>query len=452
MGATSAVQAGIDHFLGLTVLDLTGASQSQSAVPIIGAMPADASAFATAQAAAIACGSVNAALSSLTGYSPGPLDRALALDSFTAHVRCDGQSVPKWASLSGHYRTADGRFIQLHCNFPHHAAGAAARLGVAQERSAFEDAISRWDAFDLETVLIDDGMIAAAYRTTDEWNDHPHAVAVRQLPLLDFVAVGDGPSRSRPTGDLPLIGVRILDCSRVLAGPVAGQTLANLGADVIRVGAEHLPSVDIGVMATGTSKRNAYVDLRTAEGRVTFTDLVRGAHVIIDGFRPGALAQYGFSAEEIIALSPGVSVMEICAFDWIGPWANRRGFDSIVQSTTGIALASAEHCGAAEPVHLPVQSLDYCTGFFAAAAAIRAIAENRTTGGSWNAKLSLLRTRNWFVGLGGPKPFEQTPLVASPEHVATVTSDFGELELVRPFVGRWRHGPRRLGTSEPVWR
>ncbi len=447
MGASSAVQAGIDHFL-----ELTGAPQNQSAVPIVGSTPPDASAFSTALAAVIACGSVNAALSNLTGFSPGSLNQALALSSFTAHVRCDGQPVPKWASLSGHYRTADDRFIQLHCNFPHHAAGAAARLGVAQDRSAFEDAISHWDAFDLETALIDDGMIAAAYRTMDEWNDHSHANAVEPLPLLDFARSGYGPSRSRPTGDLPLIGVHVLDCSRVLAGPVAGQTLANLGADVLRIGADHLPSVEIGVMATGTSKRNASVDLRTAEGRATFTDLVKDAHVVIDAFRPGALAQYGFSAEEITALSPGVSVIEICAFDWVGPWAGRRGFDSIVQSTTGIAVAGAEQCGSAEPVHLPVQSLDYCTGFFAAAAAIRAIAENRVTGGSWNAKLSLIRTRNWFVALGGPKPFEQAAITPTPDQLATVPSDFGELELVRPFVGRWSHGPKQLGTSEPVWR
>ena len=450
MGASSAVQAGIDHFLGLTVLDLRSAPP-QSVVPIVGVTPPDASAFCTALAATIACGSVNAALASLTGYSPGSLDRTLALASFTAHVRCEGQTVPKWASLSGHYRTADDRYIQLHCNFSHHAAGAAARLGVANERAAFATAISRWDAFDLETALIEDGMIAAAYRTMEEWNGHPQANAVNHLPLMDFARTGYGPSRSRPTGDLPLNGVRVLDCSRVLAGPVAGQTLANLGADVIRIGAEHLPFVEIGVMATGTSKRNASVDLRTVAGRATFTDLLKGAHVVIDAFRPGALAQHGFGEEEIAALSPGVSVIQISAFDWVGPWAGRRGFDSIVQSTTGIALAGAEQCGAAEPVHLPVQSLDYCTGFFAAAAAIRAIAENRVSGGSWNAKLSLIRTRNWFVALGGPNPFEQVAITPTPDQLATVQSDFGELELVRPFVGRWSHGPEKLGTSEPVW-
>lgn len=447
MGASSAVQAGIDHFL-----ELTGAPPQESAVPIVGATPPDASAFSTALAAVIACGTVNAALSNLTGYSPGSLDRALALASFTAYVRCDGQPVPKWASLSGHYRTADHRFIQLHCNFPHHAAGAAARLGAPQERAAFEAAILGWDAFDLEAALIADGMIAAAYRTMDEWSGHPHADAVEHLPLLDFAPAGYGPSRSRPTGERPLNGIRVLDCSRVLAGPVAGQTLANLGADVIRIGADHLPFVQIGVMATGTSKRNANVDLRTAEGRATFTELLKGAHVLIDAFRPGALAQYGFSAEEIAALSPGVSVIQICAFDWVGPWAGRRGFDSIVQATTGLALAGAEQCGAAEPVHLPVQSLDYCTGFFAAAAAIRGIAENRSVGGSWNAKLSLIRTRNWFVALGGPKPFEQTAITPTPDQLATVPSDFGELELVRPFVGRWSHGSKHLGTSEPLWR
>jgi crotonobetainyl-CoA:carnitine CoA-transferase CaiB-like acyl-CoA transferase len=243
----------------------------------------------------------------------------------------------------------------------------------------------------------------------------------------------------------------VLDCTRVLAGPVAGQTLANLGADVVRVGAEHLAHVEACVIATGTSKRNIFLDLRRVGARDTFVDLVRDADVVIDAFRPGALEHYGFGPSEIAVISPGTSVIQISAFDWVGPWAGRRGFDSIVQSTTGIALAGAEMSGSDTPVHLPVQSLDYATGFFAAAAAIRAIHRTRTEGGSSTAKLSLLRTRNWFVGLGGPKVFSPGPVVPTSDHTSTLDSDFGEVELVRPFVGRWTHGPQHLGSSDARW-
>ncbi len=419
---------------------------------LIGNLPDDHSAFRTALAASIACGTVNASVARLIDTEAPGLDRGLALSNFSTYIRQDGADVPKWASLSGFYRTADDRFIQLHCNFPHHAAGAAVRLGVAEDRRAFEEAIARWDALDLEAALIADGMIVAAYRTMAEWNCHPHAAAVRGLPLLDFRSGGDGPSRTGRAGNQPLSGVRVLDCSRVLAGPAAGQTLANLGADVLRVGAEHLPSVEVCVMTTGTGKRNAFIDLRTTEGRATFAGLVTEADIVIDAFRPGAMDSYGFGPEALAQLSPGVTTVQICAFDWVGPWAGRRGFDSIVQSTTGIALAGSEYSGATEPVHLPVQSLDYCTGFLAAAAAIRGVAANRTRGGSWNAKLSLIRTRNWLVELGPPQSFEAAPLTPHPKHLATIVSDFGDLQMVLPFVGEWGHGPRRLGADDPLWR
>ncbi|MFW2383608.1 MAG: CoA transferase, partial [Acidimicrobiales bacterium] len=380
------------------------------------------------------------------------LDQSLALANFTTHVEVDGEPLPKWASLSGTYRTGDDRFVQLHCNFPHHAAGTAARLGVPEDRAEFERAIADWEAVDLETALIADGMIGAMSRTLDEWAEHPHAVATAGLPLIDVEPLGRGePEKFAPMGERPLSGVRVLDCSRVLAGPAAGQTLANLGADVLRVGAEHLPHVEICVVATGTGKRNAFLDLRRADARERFVNLVRDADAILDAFRPGALEQYGFGPNEIAAISPRTNVIRVCAFDWVGPWAGRRGFDSIVQTTTGIAMAGAEMGNSETPTPLPVQALDYATGFFAAAAAIRAVHRTRTIGGSTDSKLSLLRTRNWLVGLGAPKPFTPDSIVPTAEQLQTIHSDFGEVELVRPFIGEWTHGPRRLGTSDATW-
>ncbi len=205
------------------------------------------------------------------------------------------------------------------------------------------------------------------------------------------------------------------------------------------------------MISTGTGKRNVSIDLRTSGGRETFVNLIRDADIVIDAFRPGALEQYGFGPHEIAAISANTSVVQVCAFDWVGPWAARRGFDSIVQSTTGIALAGMEMSDTETPTHLPVQVLDYATGLFAAAAAIRAVHRNRTVGGSSNAKLSLIRTRNWFVGLGGPVPFESSTITPNSSQLATITSDFGEVELARPFAGQWKHGPQHLGTSSPTW-
>ncbi|MBT8240127.1 MAG: CoA transferase [Acidimicrobiia bacterium] len=414
----------------------------------------DRSAFRTGLAASASCAAVIAAIAELTGRSAATIDQSLALASFTTHALVDRRPLPKWASLSGFYRTADDRFIQLHCNFPHHGAGAAARLGVEQDRDAFEAAIAGWNASELESALIADGMVGAMYRTMEEWSTHPHARATADLPIVDMQPLAHGKPKTHQDPavvDHPLSGVRVLDCTRVLAGPVAGQTLANLGADVLRVGAEHLPHVEVAVIATGTNKRNAFLDLRERDAREHFANLVSKADVVIDAFRPGALEHHGFGPREIAAISPATSVIQICAFDWVGPWAGRRGFDSIVQSTTGIALAGAEMSGTDGPAHLPVQSLDYATGFFAAAAAIRAVHRTRTEGDSSTTRLSLLRTRNWLVGLGQPRAFSPGSIVPTSDQTNRIDSDFGEVELVRPFVGRWTHGPQHLGSSSPRW-
>lgn len=408
---------------------------------------------ATVAAATLAAKDAGAAL----GRGPrGPItiDTDHALADWRAHVLLDGRAPAMWAELSGRYRTADDRFVQLHCNFPHHAAGVAARLGVDPIRDQVAAAIAGWEAFELEDVMRRDGMIAAAYRRPAEWADHPHAAATDPLPLISIDRLGDAEA-AKPragAGDRPLSGVRVLDCSRVLAGPVCGRTLAAHGAQVLRVAAPHLPSIEGAVLATGFGKRNADVDLETDEGRATFSRLLEQADVFVDAYRPGALAARGFSAERAAELRPGIVVVEICAFDWVGPWAGRRGYDSIVQSTTGIALGQADAIGADEPVHLPVQALDFGTGYLAAFAAARLLADQRRRGGSLRARVSLLRTRNWLVGLGGPEPFQPGVRADIDRYLHTMDSGFGPLTAVTPVAGRWDLPPSPLGSSPAEWR
>ena len=382
------------------------------------------------------------------------VDATRAAAAFTAHLKIDGVAPPKWADLSGYYLTRDGRQVQLHANFPHHAAGITRLLGSGPQRAAVEAAVATWDADALERALVADGMIAAKLRTLAEWDAHPHARATRDLPLLSFEQIGDAPPRTLPRlrrDQGAFTGVRVLDCARVLAGPVAGHTLAAHGADVLRVGAAQLPSVPVCVLTTGAGKRNAFVDLDTPAGATTLAALLRDTHVWIDAYRPGALAARGFSAARAAALNPGVVVVELSAFDWVGPWAGRRGFDSIVQSTTGIVDAGQRAAGASQPTPLPVQVLDFATGYLAAFAAARAIAHQARVGGSWRVRVSLLRTRNWLVGLGGPRPF--TPQVAQPAPGSLYETDaaWGRLTLSLPPTGQPMHAPQPLGSSEPVW-
>ncbi|WP_420451881.1 CoA transferase [Ilumatobacter sp.] len=407
-------------------------------------------------------------LARVRGISTPPrrLDADHVRSYATSHVEVDGRPIPAWADLSGVYEARDGRHLQLHCNFEHHAAGIVRLLGCEPDRESLAGAVGRHDAHELEARSIAEGMIAAVVRTTAEWDDHPHAAATRDLPLVSVERIGDAApldDREHEPLDAPgpldaLSGLRVLDCSRVIAGPVAGQLLAALGADVLRVGADHLPSVDVGVLSTGSGKRSTSIDLRTVDGRSAMGDLLGGADVWIDAYRPGALAGHGFTPEGAARGRPGIVIVQISAFDVVGPWAGRRGFDSIVQSTTGIRLAGGEHArdadGAATgsgPLGLPVQALDHATGTLAAGVAAQLLAHQRRAGGSWLARLSLLRTRDELVRRGAPRPYVPSGVEVDRRVTTTCASEFGEVTTVDPFVGAWRSAPRRLGTSPPRW-
>jgi hypothetical protein len=397
------------------------------------------------------------ALSNLAaGVADLDRDRVAAL--FAGRVLVDGETRPAWADLSGNYRTSTGGFIQFHCNFPHHRDGVVARLGCAPERDAVQRAVLDWDPDELEATLIADGMIAARMRTLAEWAAHPHALATAGLPLITVERIGDGPPRPPPGAGDAAGGrrLRVLDCSRVLAGPVAGMTLAAHGADVVRVGAGRLPTVEACVLATGFGKRNTDLDLATPGGAADFAALLGGADVWIDGYRPGALAGLGFPAERA---GPGSVVVQVNAFDTTDdippgratPWAGRRGFDSIVQTTTGIAAEGMARSGRDTPTPLPVQANDFCTGLLAAFAARRLVDHQARVGGTWLARLSLLRTRNWLVDLAPPVDFEPAPVPVLPEALQTVDSDWGRLTAAHPIGGGWATPPRPLGTSPPTW-
>src|SRR6266404_8293548 len=236
----------------------------------------------------------------------------------------------------GIYPAKNGRWSYLHGNFPHHRAATLKVLGVPEEPEAVGKAVAQWDALELEEAIIAAGSAGGMVRTMEEWAKHPQAAAVASLPLMEIVKIGDSPPEKLPDGDRPLSGVRVLDLTRVLAGPTCARTLAEHGADVLKITAKHLPNIGYQEYDTGHGKLSAHLDLRESRDVETLRGLVRETDVFSQGYRPGTLGGRGFSPEALAKLRPGIVFVSLCAFGHVGPWASRRGFDTVVQTVSGI--------------------------------------------------------------------------------------------------------------------
>ena len=351
-------------------------------------------------------------------------DGAIAA-AFTSerHLRVDGAAPALWGELSGFFEAADG-WVRLHGNYRHHAAAAATALGCSPDRTAVAAEIRRRHAVDVEEAVVAAGGIAAAVRTSDAWQAHEQARALATRPLID-IARGSAPVAPASAGLLPASGLRVLDLTRVIAGPVAGRTLAAWGADVLRIDPPQLPEPEAQHLDTDWGKRSALLDLRAAGARASFRELVEGAAVVLTGYRPGSLAKYGADHAALLEINPRVIVVEISAWGSVGPWGGRRGFDSIVQAACGIADRCASAVGV--PGALPAQALDHATGYLAAATAMALIAQG--AGGS-RGQLSLARTARTLCALGVAEP--GAGVVDPAPWLSVRSSAYGELSYVRP--------------------
>jgi crotonobetainyl-CoA:carnitine CoA-transferase CaiB-like acyl-CoA transferase len=379
---------------------------------------------------------------------------ALRSDRF---LRIDGKAPPSpWAPVSGFYRTSDDRWIQLHCNFPHHLEGVLRELGCADDRDAVAAAVAKRQGFELEERLAEAGVCSAVVRTTEEWTSLPQAREVASMPLFEIVKLGDSAPEPLPAGSRPLSGMRVLDLTRVIAGPVGGRTLAEHGADVMRLTAEHLPGYPEGLdIDLGHGKLSAALDLRLAPGRETLLGLIDEADVFLQSYRPGALDARGFSPEALAVRRPGLIYATLSAFGHTGPWRRRRGFDSILQSMSGIVH---EESGGGAPHHMPAQALDYISGYLLAFGIMRALARRAVEGGSYLVRVSLAQTGAWIQGLGR---VPLTPEVGADEDVPDLMMEtqtpFGRLQHLRPVVRlsetppRWERPSVPLGSSPAVW-
>jgi hypothetical protein len=388
--------------------------------------------------------------------------RALAMFRSERYLAVDGKPpADVWDALAGFYLAGDGRWIQLHTNFPHHREGVLRLLRCENERSEVASAISMWRAADLAGKLAAEGLCAALIRTPAEWQAHPQAIALSALPLFEVLRVGDAPPEPFQSGATrPLSGVRVLDLSRVIAAPVAARTLAQHGADVLAVSAAHLPNIMPLVIDTGRGKRATQLDLREARGRDSLHTLIRDADVFLQAYRPGALAGLGFTSEELCRARPGLIQVSLSAYGHVGPWAMRRGFDSLVQSATGIAHEEGRAAGLTGPGKLPCQALDHATGYIAALGTMVALQKRAIEGGSWMVRVSLAQTGQWLQSMGRVQDGHDAPELSRQEVMTwreRIDSPFGMVSAIAPVEqmaltpARFERAPVPLDTDAAQW-
>ncbi|OEJ32342.1 CoA transferase [Streptomyces subrutilus] len=370
--------------------------------------------------------------------APPVVDEGAVATAFVSErqLRVRGREPVNFAPLSGFWRAADG-WLRTHANYPHHEAALVRALRLPSATpEAVRAAVAGLAAVEVQERVYREGGLAVA--VAREYGD--------PRPLVEAVRVPGAPGRTwgpAPAG-LPAAGVRVLDLTRVIAGPVATRTLGLLGADVLRIDRPGSAEAADTYADTGFGKRSALLDLAAAPDRAVFEGLLAEADVVVSGYRPGALERYGLGAAELLERRPGLVVAELCAWGWEGPWAGRRGFDSLVQAGYGIAARYAGPDGT--PGVLPAQALDHGTGYLVAAGVLRALAE----GGGRGLRFSLAGTASWLVR-EVPAAGPAAPGYAAQPWLRASDSGYGRLRHAASPFGEWPSGPSRWGTDRAAW-
>ncbi len=426
-----------------------------------GALPSH---YAVTDLAVAAYGAVGVAIAELRaaqGLARAPevqVDRVLASRWYGYSIHPVGWELPPlWDTVAGLYPCKNG-WIRLHTNLPHHRRAALSVLNAAPSREAVAQAALSWRAEELETAIAQAGGVAAMMRSEAHWAAHPQGQAVAQEPLIDWVSRRNAAAKSwDATPARPLNGLKVLDLTRVLAGPVATRTLAGFGAQVLRIDPPDweepnvIPDVTLG-------KRCARLDLTRPKDRATFEALLAEADILVHGYRKGALSGLGYGLAARQKIRPDLIEVSLNAYGWTGPWAARRGFDSLVQMACGIADSGMRRAKAAGPTPLPVQALDHATGYLMAAAVIRALTRAAQGAGVQNARLSLARTAALLM----QNPQENAGNLAlipvsadfSPEIEATPWGAARRLKPALRIEGcpmQWESPAAELGSSPARW-
>lgn len=388
------------------------------------------------------------------------VDRRLASLWCKTSIRPDGWDIPPaWDSLAGDYATADG-WIRLHTNAPVHRKAVETLLGKAENREALALRVLMWKKAELEQAVVQAGGCAAQMLSPQEWQQHVQGKSLIAEPLFQHsLSVKAAPPQWKLSPQRPLAGVKVLDLTRIIAGPVATRFLAGLGADVLRIdpfGWDE-PSQEADVTP---GKHCTRLNLHNPQDRHRFEELLQDADVIVHGYRAGALHKLGYGSEQRRTIAPGLVDVCLNAYGWNGPWRERRGFDSLVQMSCGIAEQGMQKSGSQKPVPLPVQALDHATGYLMAAAVLQGLAQRVETGQGSETRLSLARTARELME-NNPQADNEPPIGSAgqadysvePEHTV-----WGTGWRLRPPVWLensrlvWEFPASPLGSAPAIWR
>ncbi len=342
--------------------------------------------------------------------------------------------------------TRDGRWFLPHFVLPNLKERVLGVLGCEPYPDSVQKAVARWDALDLEAAIADAGACGAMVRSNAEWLEHPHGKVLQSKPIVEITRIGESDPEPFPEGSRPLSGIRVLDLTRILAGPTAARTLAEHGAEVLMVAAEYLPQITGCVMDTCHGKRSCFLDLDLPEEAAHLKQLILDADVFSEGYRPGALEGRGFGPEELAELRPGMVYVSISCFGEDGPLSHRAGWEQVAQCVTGICMDYDVN----RPRIMYVPACDYMTGYLGAYGALLALARRAREGGSYHVRVSLCQSGMFLYRQG------KTACAASGTSIADAVSG-AELEALRTVSetghGQLRHlGPvLNLSETPPYW-
>ncbi|MFD9961674.1 CoA transferase [Amycolatopsis sp. NPDC058986] len=370
--------------------------------------------------------------------------------------------VEHMVSLTQPWRTADDRWFVPHFNLPHLERRVLDVLRCEATPASVEAAVRTWKAEDLEDAIAAADACGGIVRTAGEWLTHPHGAHLASRPVVEITRIGDSAPEPLPGGGEPLSGIRVLDLTRILAGPTAGLSMAEHGADVLMVTAPHLPQVPPFVRDTSHGKRSTYLDFTKPDEAARLRDLTRDADVFIEGYRPHRLEAHGFGAEELARLRPGLVYVSVNCFGSGGPFGARAGWDQVAQAVTGICDIQGAAMNAGRPRLTPVYLCDFLTGFLAGFGAMLALARRSREGGSYRVQVSLSQSAMLLQRQGLIRDFEGAPGRLRPDEFEryAVTDDntvYGDLKSLGPVIRmsetppRWARTTPRLGSYRPEW-